>query len=394
MNDVLAVLCVHTSRHVVLSQTPNSMYEEAQKMQKKANKEYMLALGLANSPPIKMKTSKVPDTNTKDPDPDYKPEEDSDDSDNEPKKAPPSAMKRLFDTDEDSPVKKTAKKSDKQAAEESVKKASASSDKQAAKKSSASTSKKASASTKWCRCRKPILSSQQFETLQLCFKAAPPKIKSRFDQAKTFEFVERVTREYISRWKKTGDDLHLDREKILKRSINAVRIEQVRPTEFIADDVDHTCKCCLPLLEQTLEMPGSEIDKVGTRKWIMEKIRIKDFAFEFLHDHPELMDAYIKTMISQGHHKTGFPVVGPDETVPQGKVYDVKKGPRKRKRRNKQPDKWFPFLRDGAVKAAIQEMKDRNIYPQNVRPQDMPGKQGGFNNFTLVRAFNQLYMTS
>ena len=133
--------------HVVLSQTPNSVYEEASKIQKKANEQYMLALGLGTSPEIENKGNKVPAVpadNTEDPDPDYKPEEDLD---YEHEKAHPSAVKRLFDTDEDSPAKKaaawpakkTAKKSAKPAAaKKSAKTAAASSDKSAAKKASAS----------------------------------------------------------------------------------------------------------------------------------------------------------------------------------------------------------------------------------------------------------------
>ena len=85
--------------------------------------------------------------------------------------------------------------------------------------------------------------------------------------------------------------------------------------------------------------------------------------------------------------------MGPDEKVSVAEVYDVKTGPRKRKRRNKQPDKWFPYLRSGAVNAAIDDMKNRNHYPEHVRKQDMPGKKGSWNNFTEVRPNYLIYTT-
>ena len=176
--------------------------------------------------------------------------------------------------------------------------------------------------------------------------------------------------EYHHSWKKLSDPLHLDREDVVRSAVQVVQ-SQVRPRTYLPHEgsVNKTVVTILPLLEKVFHMPGAEA-QVGTNRWIVEKLKTQDFRFEFLRDHEKLLAAYISHMIERGQASTGFPIVLPDEIIPFQQRYDVKNGKRKRKRRAKAPESWFPFLRSGAVHAAILELKNRNLYAPRVNPQE------------------------
>ena len=138
------------------------------------------------------------------------------------------------------------------------------------------------------------------------------------------------------------------------------------------------------MLEQALRLPGVN-SMMGTRAWIKDKIRTQDFKFEYCVRYTKIMNAFVKVMVSKGELRTGYPPRRPSDTVPaQGQIYDAVKGTRKHKRRSKSPESWFPFLRTGAVHAAIKELKNRNLMPVLVQAQDTPGGKSSWNNFCEV----------
>ncbi len=185
-----------------------------------------------------------------------------------------------------------------------------------------------------------------------------------------FVVVDRIAREYHALWKKHGDDMHLNRENILESVIPKV-LRQIRPPVDVPENEKDILEVVQPLIEHAFEMPGPPSKlKVGSKRWIQQKIDDDEYTFPETVQYVAIMNHYIAMGISQGD-ELGYPIMSDEDIVPTGKLYKISTS-RVGRPRAKTPDMTFPFMRSGAVKEAVEKMRNKNIQPVVIHAANMP----------------------
>lgn len=104
-----------------------------------------------------------------------------------------------------------------------------------------------------------------------------------------------------------------------------------------------------------------------------DKLKNENYTFRDCVEHPLIMHHFVAAKMRCGDPKTGYPVVGEDEKVPDftEAIYECNKT-RVFERHATKPHPELRFLRKASVVGAVDAMKNRCMYPVRCKAEDMP----------------------
>ena len=173
--------------------------------------------------------------------------------------------------------------------------------------------------SRWLRCRKRNLTSEHAARLDEAFQDVKDDMEwfDDFTEPMYYSIVDRIAREYNGVWRKHGDDMHLNREEILKSVIPKV-LRQICPEVAVPENDNDILEVVQPLIENAFEMPGPASQlKVGSKKWIRKKIDSNEYTFAEMVEYEDLMNHYVAMGIATGDER-GYPTYRPEEIIPTG----------------------------------------------------------------------------
>ena len=128
----------------------------------------------------------------------------------------------------------------------------------------------------------------------------------------------------------------------------------------------------------------------GSSEWIKEMTNSLDLVtFGQLSRYSELLRAWVRLEHEKNSsEKHGYVRLRPGEVVPKGVVYDssgVEAGSvLKETRRHMEYHLNLEFLRGGAVKYALERLRDAALYPRVMAPKTLPSNVKGYDNLAKV----------
>ena len=154
----------------------------------------------------------------------------------------------------------------------------------------------------WKRCRRKLLTKEQRTRLT---KAVDENMEAEdmFTLQQWQCFVDRVAREYVFLHRKQGkkDDMHLNRENVLKSAVAAVADslypKSLRPNKGCMPELLESVQ---PLIEVGLALVGPSLQpRRGSLPWIAEKKKSCDITYKEASEFPELMDVLVSKLIAE-----------------------------------------------------------------------------------------------
>ena len=213
-------------------------------------------------------------------------------------------------------------------------------------------------------------------------------------------------------WSKNkSDPHHLNRESVTKAAVTRV-YDTIVPTSDRPHkgDVNSAVLTVLPILEKVFTMPPDKCPE-GSEAWFKSMIaearydcvthrrytcfvnicanNIR-FPFKACVKYERLMSARIAKCIADGNDD-GFPIAKEDEIPSDTKQYSL--NPKRVSNPNATcAHSNLPFLRAHSVQVGVDGLKNRGLYPVELRPGDTPDKAQPWNNFAQVMyTFHVLY---